>query len=225
MRENIPFLRELGDELCGRLIPLLRPVSLKADGILFRQNDNVTGCYAIEHGTLIVSIQDHAGEEAWLSILGSGDLVGEIGIIDREPRSATVTALRDTKMWHLPSGDFDHLCQQDFELYRRVAKLIAHRLRAANQQVCDQRLGLEGRLALTLNKLADAFGEELDDGRVLIRYKISQARLAEVTGASRENVNRHLRAWSDNKVISRVSNYYCLSKYEVWHRHCHDMEL
>ena len=169
----------------ARLADALMPVDLASERVLFQSGSGGEGCYLVERGVLRVAIEDRNGNETWLAVLGSGDLVGELYLIDREPRSATVTAMTDCRLWLLHGRDFDRLAAEDATVYRSVARLISKRLRVTNQQVCDQRLGLEDRLALVMLRLADAFGETMDDGRTLVRYPIRQSRLAEAAAASR----------------------------------------
>jgi CRP-like cAMP-binding protein len=65
-------------------------------------------------------------------------------------------------------------------------------------------------------KLARAFGKDLPDGRTIILYRIKQADLAEITGASRENVNRQFRTWKKAGLWDKVDSYYCLSDLRKW---------
>jgi CRP-like cAMP-binding protein len=58
--------------------------------------------------------------------------------------------------------------------------------------------------------LASAFGEDVGEKRILIRQKISQSDVAAMAGIARENVSRILNEWMREKLISRVSGYYCL---------------
>lgn len=208
--------QSLSEDTRLRLQDALRSVSLIGNDVLFHREAKADGCYLVEHGALKVSIEDHTGRETWLAILGAGDLVGELGLIDQQHRSATVTAMTDCRLWQLSIRDFETLSSLDAELNQCVLRLVCERLRLTNQQLRDQRLGVEARLAQTMLKLADAFGETLPDGRVLIRYRIGQSRLAEVTGSGREQVNRHIRSWRQVGLCDRINNYYCLSKLPKW---------
>jgi CRP-like cAMP-binding protein len=58
--------------------------------------------------------------------------------------------------------------------------------------------------------LASAFGEDVGGNRILIRQKISQSDVAAMAGIARENVSRILNEWMREKLISRVSGYYCV---------------
>jgi len=60
--------------------------------------DEADGCYRVEEGLLKASIAAPAGGERILAILGPGSVVGELSMIDGGPRSASVTALRDSKL-------------------------------------------------------------------------------------------------------------------------------
>lgn len=211
-----PNFRSLSDSTSVQLQKALVEIDLPRGGILFRREAFVDGFYLLSQGALKVSIDDNAGREIWLAILGPGDLVGELGVIDNQPRSATVTALTACKLWRLSKREFDSLARQDAHFYQSVVSPICERLRITNLQVCNQRLGLEGRLAQTMLILARAFGEELDDGRTLVRFKIAQSRLAEIVGVSRENVNRQLRIWREAGLYDQISRYYCLRSLQQW---------
>ena len=214
--DRFDHFRMLKDETRRQLEAVLSEVNLKKDDVLFRHGSTASGCYLLEQGALKVSIDDLTGREAWLAILGAGDLVGELGVIDRQPRSATVSALTNCRLWRLNTRDFEALAARDADLYRCVVRVICERLRVTNLQVCSQNMGIEGRLAQTMLKLARAFGEPLKDGRTLVRYRIAQSRLAEAAGVSRENVNRQLRAWREAGLIDMLSRHYCLKSLPRW---------
>ena len=71
-------------------------------------------------------------------------------------------------------------------------------------------LPLKGRVARALLDLAEAFGQDVGQGRILIRQKVTQSDLAAMAGISRENVSRILSDWMRGAVVSRLSGYYCL---------------
>jgi CRP/FNR family cyclic AMP-dependent transcriptional regulator len=71
-------------------------------------------------------------------------------------------------------------------------------------------LSLKGRVAQALLGLAEAFGNDVGAGRVLIRQKVTQSDLAAMTGIARENVSRILSEWMRQKYLTRLAGYYCL---------------
>ena len=58
--------------------------------------------------------------------------------------------------------------------------------------------------------IAEAFGQDVGKGRILIRQKVSQSDVAAMAGIARENVSRILNDWIRDKLVSRLSGYYCL---------------
>jgi CRP-like cAMP-binding protein len=71
-------------------------------------------------------------------------------------------------------------------------------------------LPLKGRVARALLDLSEAFGQDVGGGRILIHQNISQSDIAAMAGIARENVSRILNAWIRDKLICRLSGYYCL---------------
>jgi CRP/FNR family cyclic AMP-dependent transcriptional regulator len=211
-----PLFHALSSDSRALLKKALRLIELVENGVLFRRDAEVDGCYFVEEGALRVSVEDHTGGETWLAIIGPGDWVGELGLLDGQPRSATVIAMTECRLWRLPKKEFDALCSVDIEFYRSMVQLICARLRSTNLEVCDQRLGLQARLAQTMLRLAKAFGQPLADGRTMICYRIKQTHLAEITGASRENVNRQFRFWRKAGLCEKVGNHYCLRDLPRW---------
>jgi CRP-like cAMP-binding protein len=186
------------------------PLRVAAGHTIFRKGDPANGCYLILEGAVKVTVPADGGREALLAILGKGDVVGEMALLDHMPRSATVVAVRDCVLSHISSARFERLARADVELYRQLLRVLTARLRAGNEARYLHQMPMRARLARALMHLAHNFGERLPDRRVLIRHKVSQAELAHMIGAARENVNRQLTEWRRGRLLSRISGYYCL---------------
>jgi CRP/FNR family cyclic AMP-dependent transcriptional regulator len=205
------LLAALPTELSQSLFAKARPLSLKADQTLFVTGDEGDGCYRVEEGLLKASIAAPAGSERILAILGPGSVVGELSMIDRGPRSASVTALRDSKLSFVGRSAFEAFGQSRPELYRHVATLLAQRLRDTDDAlVATNFLSVKGRVARALLSLAEAFGRDIGQGRILVRQKVSQSDLAAMAGIARENVSRVLNDWANRALVRRLAGYYCL---------------
>src|SRR5207253_3382527 len=210
-RRSESLLAALPAEWSQSLFAKARPVSLKADQTLFMVGDEGDGCYRVEEGLLKASIAVPAGGERILAILGPGAVVGELSMIDGAPRSASVTALRDSKLSFVDRAAFQAFGQSRPELYRHVATLLARRLRDTDDAlVATNFLSVQARVALALLSLAEAFGRDIGQGRVLIQQKVSQGDLAAMAGIARENVSRVLHNWANGSLVTRLACYYCL---------------
>jgi len=190
-----------------------RPVRLAADQMLFLAGDAGDGCYLVEEGLLKVTAVSPTGGERILAILGTGAVVGELSMIDGAPRSSSVCAVRESALRFVSRGDFQAFGERHPDIYRHIVSVLAKRLRDTNLVVVAASfLTLKGRVARALIILAEAFGHDVGGGRIVIRQKISQGDLAAMTGIARENVSRILNDWKRNKIVSRVSAYYCLER-------------
>ncbi len=207
------LLAELPEELWNGLFEKARISSLGADQVLFLSGDEADGCYRVEDGLLKASVVTPAGGERILAILGPGTLVGELSMIDGAPRSASVTALRQSKLSFVSRAAFETFGRSSPELYRHVMRLLARRLRDTNDALAATSfLSVKGRVARALLSLAEAFGHDVGGGRILVRQKITQSDLALMAGIARENVSRVLKEWAEASLISRLAGYYCLEK-------------
>jgi CRP/FNR family cyclic AMP-dependent transcriptional regulator len=223
MAKSVPqpesWLAELPPELSQSLFAKARPLSLAAAQTLFVAGDEGDGCYRVEEGLLKASIAAPAGGERILAILGPGSVVGELSMIDREPRSASVTALRESKLSFVGRSAFEAFGQSRPELYRHITTLLARRLRDTNEAlVATNFLSVKGRVARALLSLAEAFGRDIGQGRILIREKVSQSDLAAMAGIARENVSRALNDWANRSLVSRLAGYYCLENQAALNR-------
>jgi CRP/FNR family cyclic AMP-dependent transcriptional regulator len=207
------LISSLPEEMSAGLFAKARHVKLAADQVLFNAGDAGDGCYRVEAGLLKVSIVSPEGGERILAILGPGAVVGELAMIDGAPRSTGVSAVRDAELSFVSRASFEAFAKEHPDLYRHVMLLLAHRLRETNEVVAASSfLSVKGRVARSLLDLAEAFGEDIGGGRLLIRQKLSQSDVAAMAGIARENVSRILNEWMRAKVLSRHAGYYCIEK-------------
>jgi CRP-like cAMP-binding protein len=198
-------------ELADALFAGARTGTMEAGETLFLAGDQCTGCYRLVEGLLKVTLDLGQGRERILAILGPGALVGELSIIDGAPRSACVTAIRPSKLQFISREVFDEFGRAQPEIFRTIAEVLARRLRDVNGAlVAASFLSVRGRAARTLLILADAFGKDVGQGRILIRQKMSQGDLAALAGVARENLSRVLRNWMEGKLVRRFAGYYCV---------------
>jgi CRP-like cAMP-binding protein len=204
-------LSALPAELTVRLFAKARPVSLAADETLFIAGDAGDGCYRVDEGLLKASMLSPTGGERILAIFGTGAVIGELSMIDGAPRSASVTALRAARLQFVSRAWFDAFGVENPDVYRHLVGLLAGRLRDTNGAlIATSFLSVKGRVARALLNLADAFGHDVGQGRILVRQKVTQSDLAAMAGIARENVSRVLQDWMKRKVVSRLAGYYCI---------------
>jgi CRP-like cAMP-binding protein len=118
----------------GDLQPLLgaaREMRLLDGDILFREGDESDGLYLITAGTVCVSATGEDGE-TFLATVSAGDVLGEMGVLDGQPRSGTATAEGDTAAFFLPTEPFLDVLETSTAVCMRVLMLLTNRLRVSN---------------------------------------------------------------------------------------------
>jgi CRP-like cAMP-binding protein len=104
------------------------------------QGDPSTSVHFILEGQVRVERQRRSDAQAiQLALLGSGEIVGEMGIMVDLPRSATVIAALPTTTLELDTASFERAARAFPILHRVLAKLLSERLRRTSERVGDQR--------------------------------------------------------------------------------------
>src|SRR5258708_28752137 len=207
------LLSILPPELAAGLFRQARSVHLARDQMLFLAGDAGDGCYLVEEGLLKVNVVSPAGGERILAVVGPGTLVGELSMMDGKPRSASVCAIRESKLAFVSRATFEAFARAQPDSYVYVAELLTRRLRDIDDVLtATSLLPLKGRVARALLSLAEAFGKDVGAGRILINQKVSQADIAAMAGIARENVSRILQDWMRRSLVSRLAGHYCVER-------------
>jgi CRP/FNR family cyclic AMP-dependent transcriptional regulator len=173
--------------------------------ILVRQGDSSGDLFSVVQGRLKVGSVAGEGAEVLLSVVGPGDVFGEIALLDEEPRSATVVAAEPCRLLVVPRAAFRPLLRELPTLALRLLQILARHVRRLSTRTEDAAaLDVRARLAKTLLDLAERFGVEGPRGKVTITLRLSQQELGRMIGATREMVNRCLRGWTDRRILSYV---------------------
>jgi CRP/FNR family transcriptional regulator, cyclic AMP receptor protein len=200
----------------GPLAPELfagaRSCSLRAGDTLFRQGDTGDGCYRLDKGLLKVCLTSPKGEERIIAILHSGAIVGDLAVIDGLPRAASIAAVSDCALRFVSRVAFEHFARKHPEIYERLAKILAARLRDADANIAlFAFLPMKARVARALLDLAEDIGEETNSGGILIPRMINQGDLAAMAGVARENTNRILSEWKRSNLVTKSSGSYWIA--------------
>ena len=121
--KEIPIFSHLSDEEAKRLAAFATETSVAEGQILMKQGDYSTELIAIQEGSADV-IQD--GEK--VASLGQGDLIGEMGLIEREPRNADVIATSPMRVMKLTHWEIRRMSDETLD---RIKAIIEQRRRSA----------------------------------------------------------------------------------------------
>ena len=190
---SVPFFSGLdaaGLESVGRTVRTRR---FRRGEVIFHQGDPGDALFIVMNGGIKISLPSDTGDEAILATLRSGDVFGELALLDGAPRSATATALSAAETVVLPRDRFRELISSEPAVRDALLASLALELRRLTTHVEELHfLDITGRLAACLVRLASDGGTTLPDGAIRLRTSLTQGDLASMVGSTRQSVNKLL---------------------------------
>jgi len=146
--------------------------------------------YFILEGLVKVYSPQLDGSEVIIDLLGPGALVGEMSILDKSARSASVITLEETSVAWLSDEDFIEALRHFPALSFNLLRVLSARLRLTNEHMqALASLEVHGRVAHQLLAFAEFYGHPVPNG-IQISLRLPQGEIAELVGASRKRVNQ-----------------------------------
>jgi CRP-like cAMP-binding protein len=188
---RVSFLDELGRDEREELLALGQVRRYPAQSIVFFEGDAATDVVIVREGDLKISAVTE-DREVVLDVVGPGDILGEVSVVDGLPRSATLTTLTASEVLRIPAAEFlDHLARRPGSMLA-VMRCLAARVRGASRrQVEYGALDAVGRVCRRLVELMDRYGQTTPAGVVITR-PLTQREIAAWAGLSREAVVKAL---------------------------------
>jgi len=194
----VPFFTQLNDRELDVVRAVATEKTYPKNAVVLTEGEMGDSLYMIQSGKVKVFIGDEDGREITLKMLGSGDFFGEMSMIDKQPRSASVTTVESSTFLVLTHAAFEKCVEQSPRIANMVMLILAQRVREADRKIGTLALmDVYGRVASTLLELS-----VYSNGKLMVGEKLSQQDLANMVGASREMVNRILKDLSDRGFIS-----------------------
>jgi CRP-like cAMP-binding protein len=167
-------------------------VKLRKRQSLFKEGDDGDHLFVVSSGKVKLGTKSVDGRENLLMILGPGDMFGELSLFDSVPRTATATAVTDSKLLALGQDKVFPWVKEHPEVSLQLLARLASRLRRTNEVVGDLVFSdVPGRVAKALIDLGVKFGDKRSEG-LFVNHDLTQEELAQLVGASRETVNKAL---------------------------------
>lgn len=187
-----PLFTALDEAAALSLHASMDSVKISKGSILFAEGDEGDHLYVILDGKIKLGTSSGDGRENLLSILGPGEMFGELSLFDPNPRTSTATAVTDAKLLSLGQAKLIPWLTENPRVSLNLLASLAQRLRRTNEAVGDLVFSdVPGRVAKALIDLGERFGKQTDEG-LLVNHDLTQEELAQLVGASRETVNKAL---------------------------------
>ena len=189
MLENVPLFSGLSEVALSEIEQHSSVKSFNKNAIVINQDDETYSLYVILSGAVKVFISAEDGREAVLNHQTAGDYFGDLALIDKQPRVASVMTTEPSRFMIISREDFMACLSKNPEIAINHIKPMTSRMRMLARNVSSLALlDVYGRVARVLLEQA----EQQEDGE-MITGKITQQEIADMVGASRAMVSRILK--------------------------------
>ncbi len=201
------LLEELDAAQMAELLTLGYISRFASQQTIFDKGDPGDCLYAVLKGQIAIRTSSTDGKTMLLNILNSGDILGEIGLLDGRERTASAAALGPTELYRIDRADFIPFLERHPRLCTRMMIVLCERLRWVSENIEDAVFhDVPRRLARKLLYLADAYGQSSPSG-LRITQPLSQEALANMLGVTREMVNKSLSALRKSGIVTYAKGF------------------
>jgi CRP/FNR family transcriptional regulator len=198
---SVPLFADLEEGELERFSRVAVARSFPAGTRVFHEGDHSDACYIVRDGSFRVTREHSDGRAITLATLGSGDIFGELAMLDGEVRSASVEALADGELLALPAGEVRALLARHPDITVKLIAALVRRLRTANERISRQSFQtVPSRVAGVLSQLVAEEAPRPGEGAE-VTIRMNQADLAQLAGTSRESVSRFLADLERAKIV------------------------
>ncbi len=172
--------------------------------VILRRGDPGNSMMVVLQGQVRLAIESAEGQEVTIGVLGPGEVLGEMALLDGGTRSADAIGASDGVLMVIPRDDFVPMLEHSAGLCLRLMQVLCGRLRQANAATEEMAtLSVAGRLGRVMLRLAENYGTKAAGGELRLPLRLSQKDLGTMVAASREKVNRALRHWEAEGALAR----------------------
>jgi CRP/FNR family transcriptional regulator, cyclic AMP receptor protein len=187
--KSVPLFSTLPEDQLTSLAACATLHNYPRGTFILHAGEETDGLYIMLSGRAKVLIIDEKGREVILSSLGPFDFFGEMGLLDDQPRSASVETIEFCELMRISKVDFNRCLTENFDIAIRIMRGLVKRLREADRKIASLALmDVHDRVARALLDMA-----EHRDGKFLIPNAPAKTEIARMVGATREMVGRVMK--------------------------------
>lgn len=189
---KVSLFSRLTDEEMVHLEDLTHSHQYKKGTFIVLAEDVGDEFFIIRKGRVKVNIIHEDGREIILSLLGEGDVFGELSLLDGQPRSANVVAAEAVELITIRRDHFINLIYKHPHIATQMLSELAGRLRKTDLQIEGLALmNVGNRVSKIILNLVAEQGHEVEGG-ILLQQRPTHQELARMAGTTRETVTRVL---------------------------------
>ena len=152
---NHPVFGQLAPDQIEHLCSYAQTRRINRGATIFKKGDPGNSLFAIAAGTVKIDVPSPGGRDAVFNLVQEGEILGEIALLDGQPRTADATAMTDCVLIVIDRRDFVPFVTARPEIAMKLIEVLCGRLRHTSQQIEDVMfLDFPARLAKTLLQLS-----------------------------------------------------------------------
>ncbi len=200
----IPLFSELDEDEIESIQQLITFHEVPKKTVVLQEGEAGNSLFIIIKGSVKISYYAPDGREVVLSLLEEGAFFGEMSLLDKEPRSATVSTLDDTRLGQIRRHDFERLLLKNPKIALKLLTETVGRLRRTSQ-ILERisTMDVPHRLYYYLKDFGDRFGKAGSDGLVAVQLPTHQM-IADQLSTSRETISRAVSALKKDGIIIKA---------------------
>ncbi|MFE3390343.1 Crp/Fnr family transcriptional regulator [Streptomyces anulatus] len=191
----------MGNKLWTHLKGLAPQHTRPVRSVLLRQGDPATHVIVLETGSTLITLAGDCGGRTLLAVRGAGELLGELAVLDSQPRAATVIAAEPCRIHIIPAAGFLSFVDEHDLLGPLLRHAIARVRESETARLELATASVPVRLASALSRLTDAASKSAADHAV----RLTQTELSQMIGASRNAVVNALKPWREQDWVRTAS--------------------
>jgi CRP/FNR family transcriptional regulator, cyclic AMP receptor protein len=201
-----PLLDGLPEEDVRRVISIARRRTFARNEVVFHEHDPADTLHLVRKGRFAASVSTRLGDAAILSVMGPGEMFGELALLGPdERRSATVASLEAGETLSVHRLDFERLRGERPEVGDVLIAILSAQVRRLSRHLLDALyVAADQRVLRRLAEVSEVYAvDDEGDGEATdeVVVPLTQEHLADMAGTSRATVNRVLREQEERGVV------------------------
>ena len=216
--KSVNIFSDLSDSELKSIQELCKTRKYPKNSMIILEEEMGDVVFIVMSGTVKITRVNDEGKEVILAMLGSGEVFGEMAILDGESRSANALSQENCEVVTINREDFLNLLKTNNKVSLNLMTEFAIRLRKSDQQI--EALSLddaEHRIGVSILNLAEELGV-IRQGVVTVDNLPYQQDIANMTGTSRETVSRVMKIFEDRGLITKTGHKLSIPDYAFFKR-------
>ena len=166
---RVPLFADLSEVDLERLYQMAETISIHPGELVFEEGSPGDALYVVLDGELEVT-KRRGGQDVVLAVRGAGEFIGEMSLLEQAPRSASVRALRESRLLVISQAAFQTLLSCSPSAHLTILRTVTSRLRSTESML------VQSEKMAALGTLAAGLAHELNNPGAAIQRSAAQLR-------------------------------------------------